>query len=360
MPSDNPSGDCEAIAQYVYDQLEQYGLTPDYYKIDEEATAAVGMIRVANVVAEIPFGHSGPNIVLNAHGDVVPPRLGWTVDPYGGQIIEGKLYGRGAAVSKSDIAAYTFAALALRECHGRLLGKLVLAFTFDEVVELLQAIYRYRKRLERIYSNIEGITSPTLNVGLISGGINTNVVPDCCVIRLDRRIIPEEQAAEVEAELRSYVEAAARDIPGVQLEIRRTLLAESFGPVSEHTPIVQHLKENWSNIMEGTLPVNGVPLYADARHFYQAGIPTVMFGAGPRTLEEANGHRADEHVWIEDLLNATKIVALTLHDLLNNQAEPPLKQLQLLLRIISNLDPHQRKSGGIHLTRKINRGNTFR
>jgi acetylornithine deacetylase/succinyl-diaminopimelate desuccinylase-like protein len=68
--------------------------------------------------------------------------------------------------------------------------------------------------------------------------------------------------------------------------------------------------------MDGSLEIKGVPLYADARHFYEAGVPVVMFGAGPKTLLEANGHRADEHVRIDDLVKAAKIVALTLYDLL--------------------------------------------
>jgi acetylornithine deacetylase/succinyl-diaminopimelate desuccinylase-like protein len=68
--------------------------------------------------------------------------------------------------------------------------------------------------------------------------------------------------------------------------------------------------------MEGDLLIQGSPLYTDARHFYEAGIPVLLFGAGPRTLLEANGHRADEHVNIADLVNATKIVALSLFDLL--------------------------------------------
>jgi acetylornithine deacetylase/succinyl-diaminopimelate desuccinylase-like protein len=59
------------------------------------------------------FGGDGPTVALNAHGDVVPPGEGWTHDPYGGEIVDGRLYGRAAAVSKSDFATYTFALRAL-------------------------------------------------------------------------------------------------------------------------------------------------------------------------------------------------------------------------------------------------------
>lgn len=187
----------------------------------------------------------------------------------------------------------------------------------EAAMKLLQSIYTYREGLSNIQSSIKGINSPTLNVGLISGGINTNVVPDLCTFRIDRRLIPEENPEQVELELTNYIREAATQIPGIQVSTKRLMLANSYGPVPEDIPLIQTLKQNWSLIMGGELPLQGVPLYADARHFYNSGIPTVMFGAGPKTLEEANGHRADEHVRLDDLKNATKITAITLYDLLD-------------------------------------------
>ena len=66
----------------------------------------------------------------------------------------------------------------------------------------------------------------------------------------------------------------------------------------------------------GPLPTHGVPIYTDARHYAAAGIPTVLYGAGPRTLAEANGHRADERLRLADLHRATEVIALALADLL--------------------------------------------
>lgn len=62
--------------------------------------------------------------------------------------------------------------------------------------------------------------------------------------------------------------------------------------------------------------VSGVPIYTDARLYMEAGIPTVIYGAGPRSLLEANGHRADERLWIEDLRKATTVVARALVELM--------------------------------------------
>ncbi|MFL6561597.1 MAG: M20/M25/M40 family metallo-hydrolase [Bacillus sp. (in: firmicutes)] len=108
---------------------------------------------------------------------------------------------------------------------------------------------------------------------------------------------------------------------GLNIEIRKILHAESFGPVPENSPLISALSSNWQSIMKGKgeLAINGVPIYADARHFYEKGIPTIMFGVGPKLLEEANGHRADEHIRIDDLVDATKIISCTLYDLLKRR-----------------------------------------
>ena len=76
----------------------------------------------------------GPTLALNAHGDVVPPGEGWTKPPYGAEIEDGYLYGRAAAVSKSDFATYIFAARALEALGVPLKGALELHFTYDEEV----------------------------------------------------------------------------------------------------------------------------------------------------------------------------------------------------------------------------------
>ncbi|WP_223589444.1 ArgE/DapE family deacylase [Neobacillus bataviensis] len=386
-PSDNPIGDCYPIASLLHQQLYELGFDDvSLLKVDDDEVKANGMISLANVVAKSGFGiGNGTNIVLNAHGDVVPPGLGWSVDPYGAEIIEGKMYGRGVAVSKSDIAAYTFAVQALKQAgvHQPLTGQVDLAFTFDEETggeigpkwlleravikpdlaiaagftysavnahngclhfeikttgksahaalphtgidaieatsQILNALYEYRKTLTVKKSSVPGIDHPTLVVGLITGGINTNVVPDECKIRIDRRLIPGEDAVQAEGELCEIVNQAVAHIEGLKVEIRKILHAESFGPVSEDSPLIEALNANWNLLMKGKgqLSINGVPIYADARHFYTKGIPTIMFGVGPKLLEEANGHRADENIRLEDLLDATKIIACTLYDLMS-------------------------------------------
>jgi succinyl-diaminopimelate desuccinylase len=63
----------------------------------------------------------------------------------------------------------------------------------------------------------------------------------------------------------------------------------------------------------------GVPLYTDARHYAAKGVPIVLFGAGPHTIEEANAHRADERLPLSDLTKATEVITLALVDLLTEE-----------------------------------------
>jgi succinyl-diaminopimelate desuccinylase len=378
-PSDNPPGDCRAHAERAAGLLEGLGLEVERHPVPEAAVRDAGMIAVTNLVVRRRFG-DGPTIALNAHGDVVPPGEGWTTDPYGAEVIDGWMYGRGVAVSKSDFATYTYALLALERAGARLAGTVELHFTYDEEaggvigpawllgqkisrpdyaisagfsyavvtahngclhleVELrgksahaalpktgidalegatgvLQAIYQHRSAYEAIRSGVPGIGSPSVVVGLIAGGINTNVVPDRVTFRLDRRMIPEETPDQVEAQLREVIERAAARYPGVRCTIRRILLARPLVPVHGSDALAGLLCRYATQVLGEEVRPQGVPLYTDARHYAAAGIPTVLYGAGPRTIEEANAHRADERLPLDVLPKATKVVALALQDLL--------------------------------------------
>jgi len=182
---------------------------------------------------------------------------------------------------------------------------------------VLSALYAWRKPLASRTSAVPGIGSPQMTVGLIEGGINTNVVPDRITFRLDRRMVPEENPAEVEAELHGVIEGAAKAFPAAKVAIRRILLAEPLTPLPGSERLAGLLCEHATRIMGTPVTTSGVPLYTDARHYSAHGVPIVLYGAGPRTIEEANAHRADERLYLPDLHKATEVVALTLLDLLS-------------------------------------------
>ncbi len=163
---------------------------------------------------------------------------------------------------------------------------------------------------------IPGIRHPYLNVGRIEGGTNTNVVPGRVVLRLDRRMIPEEDPAAVEADLRQVIADAAAEYPGIRVELKRLLLAEALQPQPGSLPLVEALQRHGKKVFGEPIPTSGTPLYTDARLYGAHGIPAVIYGAGPRSVLESNAKRADEHLELDDLLRATKVVARTLFDLL--------------------------------------------
>jgi acetylornithine deacetylase/succinyl-diaminopimelate desuccinylase-like protein len=338
------------------------------------------MESITNLLVRRPYGTGGPTLALNAHGDVVPPGEGWTRPPYGGVIEDGTIYGRAAAVSKSDFATYVFAARALEALGVPLKGALELHFTYDEefggllgpgwlleqrltrpdfviaagfaynivtahnaclqleitvhgkaghgampetavdalqaATRVLNAIYGQLPELKKIKSKVPGIDSPTMLVGRIDGGTNTNVVPGKVVLKMDRRMIPEEDPAQVEAQVRALVEDAVRGMPGIRLEIKRLLLSHALRPLPGSDKLVASLQRHGRDVMGEEITAQGTPLYADARLYGERGIPAVLYGAGPRTVPESNAKKADERLALDDLRKATKVVALTLLDFL--------------------------------------------
>jgi acetylornithine deacetylase/succinyl-diaminopimelate desuccinylase-like protein len=188
----------------------------------------------------------------------------------------------------------------------------------EAATAILTTLYDWRKGLAQKTSDIEGIGSPQCTVGLIAGGINTNVVPDKVTLRLDRRMIPEEDPAAAEQELHDLIEGAVKPFEGIAVKLRRILLAAPLTPLDGGERLVEYLTARASQVTGETVGAKGVPLYTDARHYTAAGIPTVLYGAGPHTIEEANAHRADERLPLDDLYKATEVVALTLYDLLSN------------------------------------------
>jgi len=182
--------------------------------------------------------------------------------------------------------------------------------------KLLTALYAHNDVLRTRKSKVAGIDHPYLNVGRISGGTNTNVVPGKVVIKLDRRMIPEEDAASVEAEVRELITSTVAQSPGVKVEIKRILLAKALKASPNNHALVSALQRHAQALFGEPIPVSGTPLYTDVRLYGELGIPVAIYGAGPRTVLESNAKRADEHLVLEDLRRATKVIARTLSDLL--------------------------------------------
>lgn len=390
VPTDTPPGDNAPHAERTAELLAAFGFEAEKHPVALADVRAYGLESITNLIVRRRYGPGGRTIALNAHGDVVPPGEGWSHDPYGGDIEDGKIYGRATAVSKGDFASFTFAVRALESLQpplkggngkAALKGAVELHFTYDEefggemgpgwllrnkltqpdlmiaagfsyevvtahngclqlevtvrgkmahaaipesgvdalqaAVLILNSLYAQNRLYRQISSQVPGITHPYLNVGRIEGGTNTNVVPGKVVFKLDRRMIPEEDPVEVEAAIRRVIDESAALCPGVNVAVRRLLLAHALKPLPGNEPLVQAIQKHGQQVFGQPIPAMGTPLYTDVRLYAQAGIPGVIYGAGPRTVLESNAKRADERLELDDLRRATKVIARVLRDLLD-------------------------------------------
>ena len=394
VPTDTPPGNNAPHAERTAELLAEMGYVAEKHAVPQAQVREYGLESLTNLIVRRRFGAEGggPVIALNAHGDVVPPGDGWTHDPYGGEVVDGQLFGRASAVSKSDFSTYTFALRALEALAAQdvaqgaapgvaLKGGVELHFTYDEefggelgpgwllqqgltkpdlllaagfsyqvvtahngclqmevtvhgkmahaaipdtgidalqgAVVILNALYARNLAYREVTSKVEGIQHPYLNVGRIEGGTNTNVVPGKVTLKLDRRMIPEEDPVVVEAEIRDTIAKAAASFPGITVDVKRLLLARALQPLPGNRPLVEALQRHGEAVFGEPIPTSGTPLYTDVRLYGEHGIPAAIYGAGPRTVLESHAKRSDERVDLDDLRRATKVIARTLFDLLS-------------------------------------------
>lgn len=389
VPTDTPPGNNAPHAERTAELIQAFGFDAEKHVVPTQQVKDYGMESITNLIVRRPYGAGGKTIALNAHGDVVPPGEGWSKDPYGAEIEDGKMYGRATAVSKSDFSTFTFAVRALEAVAKPAQGNVELHFTYDEefggllgpgwlleqgltqpdlmvaagfsyevvtahngclqmevtvhgkmahaavphtgvdalqaAVVIMNGLYAENVKYQQVLSKVPGIKHPYLNIGRIEGGTNTNVIPGKVVLKLDRRMIPEENPAEVEASIRAVIAKAVEAFntehryqgdDAVRVQIKRLLLANAMTPLAGNAPLVDAIQKHGEAVFGEKPPAVGTPLYTDVRLYVERGIPGVIYGAGPRSVLESHAKRADERLELEDLRRATKVVARSLADLL--------------------------------------------
>ncbi len=389
VPTDTPPGNNAPHAERTAELLAPFGFEAERHPVPASQVRDYGMQSITNLIVRRPYGSGGRTIALNAHGDVVPPGEGWTRDPYGAEIVDGRMYGRATAVSKSDFSTFTYAVRALEAVARPTRGAVELHFTYDEefggllgpgwlleqgltrpdlliaagfsyevvtahngclqmevtvhgkmahaavphtgvdalqaATAIMAALYAENLKYRQLRSQVPGIEHPYLNIGRIEGGTNTNVVPGKVVLKIDRRMIPEENPAEVEASIRGVIAQAVQQFNAqrghggeetARADIRRILLARAMTPLPGNAPLVDALQKHGEAVFGERPPAVGTPLYTDVRLYVERGIPGVIYGAGPRSVLESHAKRADERIELADLRRATKVVARSLADLL--------------------------------------------
>jgi acetylornithine deacetylase/succinyl-diaminopimelate desuccinylase-like protein len=372
MPSENPPGKYRDVAKFTERKMNEIGLKTQ--------------IRRKNVIGELLNGE-GKILIFNGHYDTVQAFKNWTKDPFGGEIEEGKIYGRGASDDKSCVTAEIFATQALIETGVKLKGKLTVTAVGDEelgglngvehllskgfiygdacllgdgpteypfgytggtmyitfmingktghglgnpdvppplrnehsginAIEKMLKIMNFLVDLNKEFLQVETkypITTDStnkiswVNLAEIHGGTKISTVPDKCYLHCSVNLIPEQDTESIKKRILNFVEDWKSKDPDLDITVQIPISMEpcvidgksDFArAVQKSSQVVYNEEREFKLFMPST----------DAHWFQERGIETIIIGTG-RGIN--NCHAADEFVYIEDLINTTKLYALT-------------------------------------------------
>jgi acetylornithine deacetylase/succinyl-diaminopimelate desuccinylase family protein len=363
QPSDYPPGDCRAVLQIVADKLAGEGVPFEIQARTEHQP---------NLIASLGIQKPSADLMLHSHIDTVPAgeRERWSTDPFGGELKNGYIYGRGAGDDKGSVAAQVMAVLILARFGIPLEGCLRLAVVSDEESGALQGTHwlhnegRLRTRAlvvgeqtenrvaiaervacgidltvfgksahgampwagenavlktaralawlqDRLFPRLASRTHPylpppTLNVGRIQGGIQWSIVPERCKVEMDRRLIPGETREGAMAEIRLALDEFAAQVEPLHYELF------SAGEVAPNIntppddPLTLAANQALRDLTGEDRGLTGYVQTSDGRWFAGDGIPIILFGPS----DPAVAHAADEHVSIDQLVEAARFLAL--------------------------------------------------
>jgi succinyl-diaminopimelate desuccinylase len=395
IPTVNPPGDeYEPCARWLGDQLAGRGFDVEYIVATDRPEHTRAHPRV-NVVGARRGDPAGPVVHLNGHFDVVPAGDGWTVDPFGGEVRDGKIFGRGVCDMKAGIAAAVFAAEAIRRAGVRLPGTIEISGTVDEesggfagvawlcrtgriaktrtdyviipeplnvdricvghrgvywselttrgrvahgsmpflgvsaidaMADVLAAIRRELQpaldsRVTAMPVVPAGARHATINVNAIDGGqpldgIQTPCVADRCRAVFDRRFLIEEGFAAAKDELEALIRRTLKGSIGVEYALRDLMVVDPVR-TPDDSPVIGALDGAIRRVLGSAPTLIASPGTYDHKHVTRiAGIPHCV-AYGPGELELA--HQVDEYCRVDDLVNATKVLALATLELMSRR-----------------------------------------
>lgn len=357
-PSPNPPGDTRAVARVVREYLEDAGIPVETIGPDETRPCVIARLGDS----------TGQVLGFNSHLDTVGTgsRGEWTRDPFGGELADGRVWGRGTGDAKGSVAAMCVAAKVLHQARHTWSGGVLLALVSDEEtggngshfllangytdadawvigemtgnrvaiaekgliwlrIETLgqtahastpekgvNAIDKMLDLLQRIRTELvppmravrHPLTPPpSLNIGLIEGGIQPNVVADRCSVVLDRRLLPNERPETFEADVRQLLSELSERDSGFRARVE-TLLVGPPIETDPHDPLVLAVRDASRALGVADEPI-GFDQSCDGRFYAELGIPTVILGPGDPGL----AHTTREHVVTDDLVTAVNLYA---------------------------------------------------
>ena len=391
LPTVNPPGDAyEDCARFIGDTLARFQFDVEYHAAEGRPEHTRAHPRI-NVVGTRRGRALRPLVHLNGHFDVVPAGAGWTGDPFGGEVRDGRVWGRGACDMKAGIAAAVFAAEAIRRAGIELNGSVEISGTVDEesggfagvawlaerkrlaadrtdfviipepfgvdricvghrgvywfevltkgriahgsmpfqgvnaIDHMAVVIDRMRRDLDpRLAARTTamavvpaGARHGTLNVNGIDGGQRvdapqTPCVADRCRAVFDRRFLLEEGFENAKAEIVALLQDVAGQTPDFEYELRDLMIVYPT-QTPGGSPVVEAIDRAQRRVLgaSGRLVIS--PGTYDHKHVARiAGVPHCV-AYGPGALELA--HQPDEFCSVEDLMNATRVLALAVLDL---------------------------------------------
>ena len=358
--------------------LEKLGFEVERHAPDKEICAASGRSPMQNLVVRHHFT-GGPVLALVSHLDTAEAGPNWTHDPLAGDIRDGFLYGLGAVSGKGHLAAQVFAILALRDAGVSLQGSIELHISFDgesggalgarwllqedrvkpdmviaggpahavathstgtmtmdvevrgktdprhapdhgpdplkAASHALARLYQFRGGLRGQVSAIPGLGSPSMVIERIAGSADAGGVPDLVKFHIDRRLLPEEDPVQVEKQLTNLIGSTIAKMPGVRCRIRRTSLIPAMGNNDASTIVRDTINARLKSRSGAETVQTGMSFDHEGRHYAAAGIPTVMYGAGPLDPIAAGLHGPDEQLVLDDVRLGTETLALSAIDL---------------------------------------------
>ncbi|MGH7616792.1 MAG: acetylornithine deacetylase/succinyl-diaminopimelate desuccinylase family protein [Gemmatimonadaceae bacterium] len=395
IPTVNPPGDVyEDCARLIGARLDQCGFEVEYLAAEGSPQHTASHPRI-NVVGLRRGRSLRPLVHLNGHFDVVPVGSGWTVDPFSGEVRDGRIYGRGTSDMKAGITAAVYAAEAIRRAGIELNGSVEISGTVDEesggfagmawlaqhgrlsaqrtdaviiteptnadritighrgvywfevttrgrighgcmpflgvsAIEhmgvILDEIRRHLKpmigaRTTAVPVEPEGARHGTININGIAGGqpidgIQTPCVADLCRAVFDRRFLVEEGFDATRAEIVSLLERAASETPQLVYELRDLMVVHPVR-TPDGASVVSSLERTVQEVLGRPATLSASPGTYDQKHVDRiAGVPNcVAYGPGILNL----AHQPDEYCGIDDLVNATKVLALSILELTHSE-----------------------------------------
>ncbi len=377
IPSPNPGvgqGQEKNLSDYIYSILKEWGLDVEQFDVFPGRPSVAGVLKGVD---------GNPILVLNGHLDHIPPGdlKDWSVDPYGAEIRDGRLYGRGSTDMKAGLTAMMIATKAIIDANIRLRGNMILTFGIGEetgergtkhivvdkkyvgdwgivtepteyqgrlkvaTAEKGQVIFTVTVKGKAIHSSraTEGVNAilkankainalekynqdlkrrlhPLLGVGLctvtrIQGGLEggESMVPDSCIITVDRRMLPGETVENVRKELEHILEKIKEEDLVFKYELERARYFFEAVEIPADSEIAKTVRRNLKKVTGYDSEPWGTPYSSDVRNLINdARIPSITFGPGDITRT----HCVDEYVEIRKVVDAAKVIVLTALDLL--------------------------------------------